>query len=85
MTDLCATILDVATRQPIRESDFEAGYEAFVARTGLSPTRQDFADAVAALVAKRLVRDPVRLMEGALQCRWHLEATPAGRDAGGAG
>ena len=74
MTDLRATILDAVTRQPIREPDFEAGYDAFVARTGLVPSRQDFADAVAALVADRKVRDPVRLMEGALQCRWHLEA-----------
>jgi len=76
VSELRATILELAARHPIRETDFEAGYETFVTRTGLTPTRQDFADAVAELVATRKLRDPVRLMEGALQCRWHLEAMP---------
>jgi len=79
--DLRATILATVVRHRIREADFDAGYDRFVALTGQAPTRQDFADAVAALVADRLVFDPVRLPEGALQCHWHLEPTAAGRAA----
>ena len=38
----------------------------------------DFADAIAALLRKDLIRDPIRLEDQALQCHWRLELTPAG-------
>ena len=41
----------------------------------------DFHAALAALLADRLIREPVRLEPGALHCRWVLELTPSGRDA----
>jgi hypothetical protein len=37
-----------------------------------------FCDAVAACLREGLIREPVRLPEGALQCHWHLELTPNG-------
>lgn len=77
--DLRTTILAAAATHRIKEPDFDAGYDRFVALTGLAPTRQEFQDTVAACVAAGLARDPVRLVEGALQCHWHLEVTPAGR------
>ena len=38
----------------------------------------DFRDAVAACLRNGLIRDPVRLREGALQCHWRLELTEEG-------
>jgi hypothetical protein len=37
-----------------------------------------FRDAVGACLRDGLIREPIRLPEGALQCHWHLELTPAG-------
>jgi hypothetical protein len=37
-----------------------------------------FRDAVAACQRDGLIREPVRLPEGTLQCHWHLELTPKG-------
>jgi hypothetical protein len=53
--------------------------EAGLARLGLP----DAQPALAGLIAEGLVRDPVRLEPGALQCHWRLELTPAGREAMG--
>jgi hypothetical protein len=35
----------------------------------------------AACLRAGLIREPVRLPEGALQCHWHLELTPQGVEA----
>ena len=45
---------------------------------GESVSYDAFCDAVAACLRDRLIREPIRLPEGALQCHWHLELTPAG-------
>jgi hypothetical protein len=37
-----------------------------------------FCDAVATCLRDGLIREPIRLPEGALQCHWHLELTPKG-------
>lgn len=37
--------------------------------------------ALANLLAAGLIHDPVRLEDGALQCYWRLEVTPAGAKA----
>ncbi len=79
MMVLCTMILAVASRHRINAPDFDAGHERFVALSGMSVSAQEFQDAVASCVADRLVFDPVRLPEGALQCHWHLEPTEAGR------
>ena len=41
-------------------------------------TFDEFCDAVAACLRDGLIREPIRLPEGALQCHWHLELTPKG-------
>ena len=33
---------------------------------------------LAALLREKLIRDPIRLEDQALQCHWRLELTPAG-------
>ena len=72
-------LLDLVWRHPIRADNFEAGFDRFVALTGETIPAQQFQDAVLAAVMAGLIRDPVRLPEGALQCHWQLELTPAGR------
>jgi hypothetical protein len=53
----------------------ESGYAAL----GLAPAVA--AATVAALLAEGLIREPLRLEDGSLHCRWRLELTPTGRDA----
>ncbi len=38
----------------------------------------DFATAIADLLSRGLIRDPIRLEDQALQCHWRLELTPDG-------
>ncbi len=38
----------------------------------------DFAAAIADLLSRGLIRDPIRLEDQALQCHWRLELTPDG-------
>lgn len=91
LTTLAAAILAAAFRFSIREPNIESGFEGFVARTGHPVTYEAFCDAVAACLRDGLIREPIRLPEGALQCHWHLELTPKGvaaaralpRDIGG--
>ena len=76
-----AAILQVAFHHRIREATVEAGFERVNALVGEAMTYGAFGDAVRDLVSDGLIRDPVRLPEGALQCHWHLELTPRGVDA----
>ena len=46
--------------------------------TGKPVRYEAFCNAVAACLRDGLIREPIRLPEGALQCHWHLELTPAG-------
>jgi len=39
-----------------------------------------FASAIADLLSRGLIRDPIRLDDQALQCHWRLELTPDGVD-----
>jgi hypothetical protein len=73
-----ALLLATALRHRIREPTIEAGCERFAALTGGVLPEPAFRDAVAACLRDRLIHDPVRLPEGALQCHWHLELTPEG-------
>ena len=79
--DATGLLLVTVLRHRIKEADFEAGYEHFQRLTGAGMDRQAFQDAVAAALSSRLIHDPVRLPEGALQCHWHLELTSAGQAA----
>ena len=46
------------------------------------PSDRTLHDALAACLRDGLIREPVRLPEGALQCHWRLELTPKGVAAG---
>ncbi|HEX3989874.1 MAG TPA: hypothetical protein VHX39_01750 [Acetobacteraceae bacterium] len=71
-------LLTTAFRHRINEPNIEAGFEQFIALTDRSVSYDAFCDAVAGSLRDGLIREPIRLPEGALQCHWHLELTPAG-------
>jgi hypothetical protein len=74
-------LLTTAWRHSINEPNIEAGFERFRALTGDQADYQSFCDAVATCLREGLIREPIRLPEGALQCHWHLELTPKGVEA----
>ena len=76
--DARSLLLAVAFRKVINEPNIEFAYERFAALTNGSITYESFCDAVAACLRDRLIREPIHLPEGALQCHWHLELTPEG-------
>ncbi len=77
--DAITILLMVAFRHAIIEANVEAGYLRFVALAGTAAVDYEaFCDAIAHCLRQGLIRDPIRLPEGALQCHWHLELTPAG-------
>jgi hypothetical protein len=76
--DAKAVLLKAAFRHSINEPNIEAGYERFRSVASTEVDYQAFCDAVAACLREGLVREPIRLPEGALQCHWHLELTPNG-------
>ena len=78
MTDPVAILVTEAFRHRINETNIEAGYERFAALTGSALDFDAFRAAVAEAQRRGLIREPIRLPEGALQCHWHLELTPAG-------
>jgi hypothetical protein len=71
-------LLMTAFRNVINEPNIEAGFEKFAALTGDDIDFGAFSEAVAACLRDGLIREPIRLPEGALQCHWHLELTPKG-------
>jgi hypothetical protein len=71
-------LLAVAFRHTISEPNIEAGYERFAALADITVSYDAFRDAIDACLRERLIREPIRLPEGALQCHWHLELTPSG-------
>ena len=76
--DAVALLLTVAFRHRIDEPNIEAGYERFAGLTRGPIDADTFRAAVAVCVRDGLIREPVRLTEGALQCHWHLELTAKG-------
>ena len=76
--DTTLRLLTTAYRHLINEANLEAGFEAFRALGGGDVDYSEFCDAVATCLRDGLIREPVRLPEGALQCHWHLELTPKG-------
>ena len=74
-------LLTVAFHSTVREANIEAGYERFAALSAWPMDYGAFCDAVAFSVQAGLIREPIRLPEGALQCHWRLELTPAGAEA----
>jgi len=78
MTETAALLLKIGFRHVINEPTIEAGYERFAGLCDEPPGYEAFCDAVAAGLRDGLIREPIRLPEGALQCHWHLELTPKG-------
>ena len=76
--DAKSLLLMAAFHHSINEPNIEAGYERFQAVAGEHADYQSFCDAVTACLREGLIREPIRLPEGALQCHWHLELTPRG-------
>ena len=76
--DAVALLLATAFRHVINEPNIEAGYERFAELTNGAIDLSAFRDAVAACLRDGLIREPVRLSEGALQCHWRLELTTEG-------
>jgi hypothetical protein len=76
--DTVALLLTTAFRHSINEPNIEAAFERFSTLTGRAVPYEAFCDAVAACLREGLIREPIRLPEGALQCHWHLELTPKG-------
>jgi hypothetical protein len=76
--DAVALLLTTAFQHIINEPNIEAGYERFAELTNRAIDLSAFCDAVAACLRDRLIYEPIRLPEGALQCHWHLQLTPRG-------
>jgi hypothetical protein len=81
MTDAQVALLRVAFRTPITEANIEAGYARFHTLDAHSIGYPSVCEAVASCLRDSLIREPIRLPEGALQCHWHLELTPEGVQA----
>lgn len=62
-----------AARIGVDADTAEEGFAEIRTVTGMTCSDTELAEAVAAAVRDGLVRDPVRLLPGALQCRWQLE------------
>jgi hypothetical protein len=78
MDDATAILLTTAFRHVINEANVEAGFAQFQSIAGEAIDFDAFRDAVALALRDGLIREPIRLPEGALQCHWHLELTPKG-------
>lgn len=73
-------ILRAAWKGAVTADNAEDGFDRIRAITGCAPDNAALANAVAECLRAKLIREPVRLPEGALQCHWTLELTPAGVD-----
>jgi hypothetical protein len=76
--DAIASLLTTALRQTINEANIEAGFARFVTLADHYISFDAFCEAVAKCQRDGLVREPIRLPAGALQCHWHLELTADG-------
>jgi|ERR1700761_5290586 hypothetical protein len=78
MDEAQIALLATAFRHMISEPNVEAGYDRFRSINSSALSFETFCDAVAECLHEGLIREPIRLPEGALQCHWHLELTPRG-------
>jgi len=76
--DAEALLLTTAFGHVINEPNIEAGYERFASLTSCAIVADTFRAAVTACLRDQLIREPIRLPDGALQCHWHLELTAKG-------
>jgi len=71
-------LLAVAFRHAVSAPNVDEGFERVHALSGGTLDREAFHAALDAGLREGLIREPVRLPEGALQCHWRLELTTAG-------
>lgn len=76
--DVVHDLLTLGFRHPFTEPNVETAFERFAALSHNSCTLTAFCEAVDACIAQDLIREPVRIPEGSLQCCWRLELTPKG-------
>jgi hypothetical protein len=75
---LLPRLLLAVLAEPINADTAEIGLD--ILSKGLRPASPaDIAEAVRDAVRQGLLREPVRLLPGALHCHWHLELTARGR------
>jgi hypothetical protein len=72
----------VAARMGLRADSAEEGFAQIRSLNGASFSDSELTQAVSEAVRERLLRDPVRLLPGHLQCFWQLELA-AVTDGGG--
>ena len=92
MVDAVSLLLRIGFQHLVTEANAEAGVARLQERiaqdfadratAGPIPSDRTLHDALAACVRDGLIREPVRLPDGALQCHWRLELTPKGVAAG---
>ena len=78
-------LLSVALKYRISEPAIEDAFERFSVLSGSALDYCKFRDALSECLLGGLIREPIRLPEGALQCHWCLELTPVGVAAAKAG
>jgi hypothetical protein len=66
-----------AARMGLRADCAEEGFAEIRSVSGVSFSDSELAQAVSDTVRERLLRDPVRLLPGHLQCFWQLELVDA--------
>ena len=76
--DAVQLLLSVGLRHIVDEPNAESGFARLRELAGSSLDDAALAQAVSVCVSAGLIREPVRLPEGALQCHWRLELTPRG-------
>jgi hypothetical protein len=76
-----ALLLLIAFRRSITEANVQAGFERIRVIVGKPLEYTAFHNALASCLRDGLIREPVRLPEGSLQCHWQLELTPKGIEA----
>ncbi|HTC12470.1 MAG TPA: hypothetical protein VK726_27220 [Acetobacteraceae bacterium] len=76
--DPVALLVATSFRHVISEPNIEAGCVRFTDVAAEPIDEATFRNAVTTALRDKLIREPIRLPEGALQCHWHLELTPKG-------
>ena len=71
-------ILRFALTRRLREANIDAAFERYAGESEVPMDYPTFAEAVSGAVRDGLIREPVRLPEGSLQCHWQLELTAQG-------
>jgi hypothetical protein len=73
-----AALLRIGFGNVVQAPDAETAFQELQSLSGQALDPAAFHAAVAEALARGLIREPVRLPEGSLQCHWRLELTPEG-------